>query len=358
MMFFPTLEKFLEEKTGLSHWNSSRSELICRCPFPDCELDSFRQKEVVRDHGHLYISTKEPVFFCQKCNTSGSIIKLIRKCKGDPKKFLPAEVLDGKTFEFKYKKFEQFGIYKHFIPKINPDIYKLKRQYLKYRLGQEIDLEKIPGLVLNIREFITENKIQLTGNSLRLFEYFENSFVGFITSRGTKLVLRNIDDNADIQYHKINLIEEGGFFKDIYGVHLRYPLKDINTIVLCEGVFDLLVALNHPKLREIKEKSCYWAAVIGTYYNKAILSVLDLCNITMSDVVILSDSNVPEKNYYWVSKNISVRSLSVYYNKLGEDFGKLPISLVKAKEENIRRPYDNNPTQNTKRIHSNENRRF
>lgn len=324
-IFNPELVEFLEEKTGCADFDGSRNWLNIRCPNDGCS-DNTDPK----DHGHCGVSVREPFFNCFKCGWAGSTIKLIKYLGGDPKKYLLKEVFDKDFNKYAYKKHKHFGITNHKIAKIDSNNYKLKSQYIKGRLGFNYPIDRISGLVYNIKEFIKDNNIVLTDDKLRLLDYFESSFVGFLTARGTKLILRNIDPSASIEHAKIDLESEGIYFKDFFGIKTGYIKNKINTIVLAEGVFDILVALEHYELLKIRRSSCYWAAVLSNHYTKSIVSVLDFCKIPKAHVIILSDRDKDIDHFRWVSKNPFVYKLEVYHNKLGNDFGKTPIGIVKS----------------------------
>ncbi len=329
MIFNPKLKEFLEKKTGYAEYNGSNEELIIKCPFPKCELDRGESS----GHGHLYISTKNPVYNCFKCNSTGSLMKLIKFLGGDCKDYLSQDILNTNYMVHNYKRTKNFGETKHVIKDQIFDNYKLKVHYLRSRLGFDYELDKISGLVLNIREFLNDNNIVLNPEEYTdsFLEYLQTSFVGFITTRGTKLLCRNINKNDTIEHHKIDLVPDNNYFKDFYGFKVAEPYPEGNTIVLMEGIFDLLVSINSPELFDLKQKSCYWAAVLSSYYNKTILSVLDICKIPSAHIIILADTDQKERIYQRVFNNISVLSLNIYYNKYFKDFGDLPIIPVKTK---------------------------
>jgi hypothetical protein len=325
MIYYDKLKDFLESKLGLAYYNGAKDELVTYCPY--CEPKS------KKPHGHCYIkvvSTIEmPTFYCQKCNEDGgkgTLTKLIKFLKGNPKQFISEDTLGTiltKTRDYQRKDFEY---YEYKTVEADPDRYKLKRYYLHSRLGFEYDLDRINGLVLNIREFLYENKIELNDTVKKYLDFFETSFVGFITTRGTKLILRNIDPNSDFRYFKIDLVKNT-FFNDFYGFRCGQIKNEINKVILCEGIFDLIVGLNSFELNDIKNTSCFAAAIIGNHYGKIISSVLDYCKLTYSDLVILSD--IDNNLYKNLKLNPMVNNLEVYWNKLGKDFGAKPIEITR-----------------------------
>ncbi|MCK5018197.1 MAG: hypothetical protein KAS32_14165 [Candidatus Peribacteraceae bacterium] len=335
MIDFNPIQQVLKEKTGMAYFNGSRSELICRCPI--CERNSNK------NHGHLYIKTTSsesemPVYNCFRCSDDeprrkGTILKLLRLIGEDPIAYLPESILSVKnrgyianTSDY-YKK--DFGAHKYNLPKDEEDIYKLKKQYLRGRLGFDFKLDKLPGLILNVREFIQNNNIDMK-ERINMLDYYEDSFVGFVSTRGTQLHLRNIDASSSFRYAKMDLTESKTFFKDFYGVKTNRPkMNATNTIVLCEGIFDLMVSIEDSAFNELRRNSCLWAAILGSGFSGNIASVLDYCKLTSANFVILSDSNRKPKHYKFFDWHPAVKSFDLYWNRDGSDFGERPIQPVK-----------------------------
>jgi len=327
MIDYPKLVEFLKEKTGLGYYNSSNTELICRCP--TCEPES------KKTHGHLYIkipSNKNelPVYNCFKSDEcKGTLIKLIKTLKADPRDFISEETLKFRFAEKEYDYYKKDLIgSKYKLTKPDYDSYKLKRMYLYSRLGFDFDLDRVPGLILNIREFIQSNNIDLKNRS-RFLEYYETSFIGFVSDLGSLLILRNIDPSSEQRYIKIPLNDKQLLFRDVYSITTGKSKKETNTIVLCEGIFDLLVGINSFELNELKSKSCLWVSILGNNYPSIVPAALNKCKLTASNFVILSDNDRKEIDYRYFKYNPSVIGFDIYRNKFGKDFGKLPIGLSK-----------------------------
>jgi len=330
MIDYLEIRKLLEEKTGLAKFNTGKTNIISYCPW--CELGS------TKNHGHLYLECIDdpkqiPVFHCFKCEdknkSKGTLVKLLRFLGADPKKYISEELLRSNFSERTYDYYKKdLIVYKHKINEQNFDAYKLKRQYIQSRLGVDFDISRIPRLIFNIREFINENKIDLKDKN-RFLDYYEQSFIGFITDDGTMMIIRNIDNNSVYRYAKLPLTENKNFFKDLYTIKWGQTKKGSNTIILCEGIFDLLVSINNIELQEIRSRSCIWASVLGCGYMNAISSALDRCKLTASNFVILSDRDKNENFYHKIKIHPSILSLEVCWNKYEEDFGKLPIGLIR-----------------------------
>ena len=332
MIFHSSFKDFLKEKTGKAYFDSGNNNIITFCPW--CETDRF----FTNAKGHCTISVHDPIFNCFKCQQGhGIVTKLIKKLGEMPNKFLLDVNFKLNTRTSRIKNYE--------IPEIKLEEdkenskYILKTLYLQSRIGIDTDLSKIPNLVFDIKKFINDNNIKLIPTHLNMLDYFEENFVGFVTNMGTLLILRNINNLSDFRYFNIH-INNKTFLKDFYAIKTN-KIKEENTIVLCEGIFDLLVGINDYSMLELKNKSCLWASVLTSKYNSCILSVLNYCKIPKTNVVILVDksynkSGDPIYNKQLlndinnVKQNISVSSLQIYSNKCGKDFGNKPIIPVKS----------------------------
>ena len=341
MVHYDKLKEFLESTVGMSYFNASKTELITKCPW--CEVTKSKSR---REHGHCYIKVVKvndemPVFNCFKCGEDstlgrGTLLKLIKFLKGDPKEFITEETLNNssKTINYNDKKVRNAGAF--VLPKVNIDNYKNKLLYLQSRLGitSEFDDINIEGLVLNIKDFIIENEIKLNKMDLEKIDFYDENFIGFVTTRGTILIIRNIDSSSSFRYHKINLTEnDNNMFKDFYGYKTGEIVSGTNNILLCEGIFDLLLPLYSSEMQNILPKHFYSAAILGSQYSDSLISVLHYCKLTKCNLTILSDADKQQYYYYKLLDNPFISNLDVYWNKLGNDFGKNPISPTKIKIE-------------------------
>lgn len=310
---------FLKDRMGLAYFNGPRTEIVVQCP--KCE------KNESRKHGHLYISCTEPVFNCFKCEYRGIVHRLITELGGDPKDFLDIEIssytktrsytedLFSETHRSDYKKEEV----------VDDDATIFKKKYLLNRLG-DIDLDRIPGIIYHVKDFLNKNKLEVSEYVADKLDVLDEKYVGFLTTKGTKIVFRNCDVKDEDRFYVYSIIQQKKFFPDFYGIKNNAISENTNTIVLCEGVFDLLVAMTDDYFKELKENSCYWAAVLGkSNYYRVVISVLDYCKLPKANVVILSDKDLRESNYTALHNLPFVKDLKVYWNKYGKDFGERPI---------------------------------
>lgn len=320
----------IQKITGLGYFNSSRTELIARCPFPNCELEQGKSYK----YGRLYIHTDSPVFNCFRCNESGSILKLLRYLKLNIDEYINKDHEVFKNMKSGRRVIRlntsdvniQNNLSNMELPEFL-DRYHNKILYMKNRIGMDIDALKIPNVIFSIREFIQKNNIHLDYNDEMMLDTFDRDYIGFLGNRGTVLILRN---TRGLDYHKINLCNPGKM-KDFYGMRTSFPDGGhTNKIVLCEGIFDLLVAIKSDSLSELREGSCFWAAVLGSFYRRTLISVLDYIKLSYVDVVVLSDNDKSpyDKIFSSLRNSPMVRNMKVVWNSYGNDFGQLPIHPI------------------------------
>lgn len=326
MIYSEDFVHWLSDKTGKAYYNGSKTEIICYCPF--CESGRLKK------HGHMYVDVNEPVFYCHKCGETGNIVRLISLLGGKFEQFVDKSVLE-RSASHSYTRKDLSTVVKTFATKESSNQYtenfEIKQEYLKKRLG-DFDLSKIPGLIFSIKSFLRENNIPDSEDPmmLNLVNILETSYVGFLSSRGKNIIFRNCTGDSPYRYFKYSLDNSISFFHDFYGIRTSIMSKDTPTVVLCEGVFDLLVGLLSDELSELRKKSLFWAAGLGKpSFGKTLISTMDFCKCVRVNLVILSDADAPWYFYVPIKDMPFVNRLDVYWNKRGKDFGCKPIEVFK-----------------------------
>jgi hypothetical protein len=322
------LMEYLKDKTGYASLDGKRTEIITLCPW--CEWERFNKPV---NHGHCYINIHDLRVNCFRCEEGRTYFPKLAKMFGIKlKDYLEDGVVlrDWSKHVKTRKTKKEFDVVNYNFKEIDETKYKLKRIYLLGRLGFDTELNKVPGLILSIKNFITENKLVVENRVLNIIDYLENNFVGFVTNRGSTIVLRNIDSTSDFRYYKI-FLRKNIYFKDFYGIKTSYIKPKKNRIVLTEGIFDLLIPFRNSEFNDLKKDSCIWAACLGNSYKNMLLSVLDYCKIVRADVSILADNDTPYSYFEQVYKSPFVNSLEIYWNRYSKDFGDLPLDIVKKK---------------------------
>lgn len=321
---------FFSSKSKIAKFDNPENEIIINCP--KCE------KDTNKNHGHLYISTDPniPLFNCFKCPFSGTVVNLIKLYSGDIKDFYDDEYLENldKLIHSATKSTQSFKYFDKHIDYIysDPDIFydeafSHKRRYLQRRLGMDFDIAKIPNMVFDISNFIYKNKLQLDIDK-NFMSYLSNNFIMFITKKGSKLVFRNVNETEDMKYFNKKLFSTYPYI-DFYSIQTKYLNRaKENTIVLTEGIFDILNSINHEQLRFLHEKVNLWVAVLGSNYDKVIKSIIQHTKLIRSNFIILSDSDKNKEEYKKLQYHPMVNKLQIYYNKINDDFGNLELDVV------------------------------
>jgi len=328
MIYKPEIIKYLRDKSGVAYFNKSKTEIVTKCP--KCEIG-----DMDKSHGHLYISTDTPVFNCFKCGYKGIVTKLIREYGGEPKDYIIIEDFKYKDKVYKVSYFTdaeyKCPVYDDKDNEMPVEILNNKKKYLRQRLGENVNILKIPGLVLSIKKFLRENNLTGEGESYDKInlDTIEEKYVGFLTTRGRRIILRNCDPLDSNRHYSFTLNREKKFHNDFYGMISGEISPDMNTVVLCEGVFDLLVSYHSDAFKFLRNNTCYWAACLGkSNYLKSLISVLNYRKLPKSNIVILSDKDVNLEFYNKFYRLPVVNDVKIYWNKTGKDFGEYPINPV------------------------------
>lgn len=322
------VDKFIDDiksKNGLAYYNASKTEIVTLCP--KCEKERFFTQ---RNHGHLYIGIENPVFNCFRCNFKGFINKFLFEMGLNIEDYF-----DNIEFKKDWKNIdadrwiESDSNFKYKIPLIDIENFNDKYKYLISRLhfnSNEFINNHKDDLIFDIKKFIEYNNINFENEGL--LNYLQSNFIGFLTTMGSFIICRNIDERSDFKHYKINL-NKNIYFKDFYGKKLNdIKYDEINDIILTEGIFDLLNAVENKKINHIIKKSCYIATALNNQYDKTLISCLNYNKLTFSNVHILSDSNITENDYRYIRWNPSVNNLIIYWNKLDKDFGSKNVDIV------------------------------
>ena len=309
-------DSFLEFlKQYLSPARVTSSNIICRCCF--CELKESKK------HYHLYISLESPIFHCFRCEKGGVVAKLLKQLAGRDvsDKYVNETILKEKVKQ----KLEAPSIHekKIIIPPLNESNFKSKAMYINHRLKYpSFSLQNLKGLVFDVNKFIEDNNIVVDQKLLRLKDYLHTNFVGFITDRGNKLILRNIDKTSDFRYFKLDIKNENflDYYKLIGGSYFS------NNVVLAEGIFDILSEYMFDNLN-LRSSAKLYAAGLSTSYQSLLKSIVFNEQLFKLNVFILSDSGIPISKYKDLKhyNEHLIESLVVFYNKAGKDFAETPV---------------------------------
>ncbi len=227
---------------------SGRKEVNCRCFY--CADSSNIRK------GHFYIKVPkedEPSFFyCQKCHSHGIVTndKLMEWGILDSQFGIEITRYNSKVLSLtKNKKFANNFIYNIKNTNITNDklsLYKLK--YINDRLGIDLTLKDCirNKIVLNIKDLIQENKLELTRHP-NIVEQLDANFLGFLSYDNAFINMRNLGikevyQTIDKRYINYNIFDKYDNTLKFYVLPTNINLLDPSPIRLhlCEGPFDIL----------------------------------------------------------------------------------------------------------------------
>jgi hypothetical protein len=316
-----SFKQFLKDNLG--EVKETSKNFIVRCPW--CELDEDK------DHYHMYISTEAPIFHCfhASCEQKGNLRKLLKKIQGHD---ISDTFVDKKAFEEAKKRQQVFDDKESYqsdirLPPLKNDRYIGKELYLRKRLKfSNIFTSLIKGLIYDVNKFIDINNIAVGEKLFRIKDFLHSNFIGFLTEHNSTVIMRNTDDSQDFRFYKM-IIQESNFL-DYYKLKGNNPKS--NTIVLAEGIFDIFGEHIFDTIN-IKDKVNLYASALSSNYTALVKSIVFHEQIFRPDVIILSDRGIPKEKYHQLKKYNShiINSLTVYYNRVGKDFGNTTVLPMK-----------------------------
>lgn len=226
-----------------NYYNDHGKEIIMYCVYCD---DATRPNP---KHGHLYIDKTQPIFHCFRCDTSGTLLRLLIDSGFDD-----SEILQYLSQFIKYRTIKDYYKTKKKSAKINqiqesilnkniefekqyPSKYEIYNKYLKTRLGN-VDFSK----------FLISPTY-----------FYEKLSCLFTNCDNEEVALRLIEPYKDIRYHLFQETSGRYYFQE----------KDFDKyrrVVLAEGPFDMLPLY----LYSDEFKNCFFIALNGKKYNSAI----------------------------------------------------------------------------------------
>lgn len=288
--------------------DKSKTAIVVFCPYCD---DEYRRPNP--DHGHLNIGVNIPTYHCFRCETSGSLSKLLIDTE-----YSNTNIIKELNKNIKYKankdyyKLPSIKKYKYNIidnisntnsnfyinDNINFNKYKL---YLNDRIGSDI----------NFRNFlITPGYI-----------FGKNLCCNFYNVDEELITSRLIDNYKNIRYH--NNPNTSGLY---YFQQLDF--EQYNNIILCEGVFDIinLYLYNNSAV----QKNIY-ISISGKKYFSAIDRLIFkylLIGDYNFDIIFDADVLNYKKYIYKINKLIKgLNNISISYWSpiISKDTGKYPL---------------------------------
>lgn len=210
-----------------------------------------------------------------------------------------------------------------------------KLMYMQNRLGVKFSYENLESLkvVFSLKDFLEVNDIKPNMKYKGFNKVINNDYVGFLSSNNDYIVFRNtlLNDNLRyVKYDLFNSMDTGNIIYNVPGMQCDLFADEVN-LNICEGTFDALGLFCHVKKYD-KVNNIY-AACCGSGYLNAIKYFLKLGFIDNLRVNIYSDSDKDLKYYRKIKiyEQIEpwVKSIDIYYNELGKDYG-VPAKYIKV----------------------------
>lgn len=297
--------------------NSSQTHAIIRCPF--CG-DSHNATSA-----HMYIKLTEDKFpyYCHKCHEKGLV---------DGRFLDTLEIGDNELYHNLSEHNKKRSITRHksgtklnikFPPiKLNKrNMFKLN--YINHRLGLELTLDDMIKykIIFSLYDFLEYNGIDYLTCPDYMADDLDNNFIGFVSADNQFIVMRNLSKKklSHIRYYNYSILSNNPSAKKYYICPTSIDLMaDKFTIVMAEGVFDIMGAFN---LIESIDDNTIFVAVCGSDYLVIILDLIRLGILNM-DIYIYADNDQPIHKYKKLKSDIPINvNMKVHYNKLEKDFG-------------------------------------
>jgi len=241
---YPTIEHHLRSISRIYKSTSGGSWMQIFCPY--CN-DATRKTNPT--HGHCYVASSYPYFLCFRCNTNGSLIKLLVDTGFKDYETIK-EIKKFANTNIKYIKSDKVHVQKRNEYELINDYLVFSKQYQDY---YQLFLEYIKTRCLHINPIEYYLKPSLYSNKLAVSinNYHLNS-CGF-RFIGNNLKKRYLYDSRYYYYFQ-NLLDI------IYKRH----------IIVCEGAFDLINLAHYCRIESVTKRNTFYIAIGGSSFEKCI----------------------------------------------------------------------------------------
>lgn len=296
---------------------SGRKEVNCRCFY--CADSSNMRK------GHFYISVPkedEPsYFYCQKCHSQGIVTndKLIEWGIFNSNIGIELTRYNSKVLSLtKNKKFIDniiYNIRNDYITEDKLSYYKLK--YINDRLGTNLSFKDCIDnkIVLNIKDLISRNKLELTRNP-NIVEQLDSNFLGFLSFDNAFINMRNLGINSvyhtiDKRYINYNVFDKYDNTLKFYVLPTQLDIFNTSPIRLhlAEGPFDIL-SIKYNVVQNIDRE--IFASVGGSNYKGCIRHFITKMGLYNLEIHIYKDSDQSMNQMYEISNLLQYFSIPLY----------------------------------------------
>lgn len=307
-----------------SHQTTNKKEISVRCPYCGDSKSNLSAT-------HLYIEMKPPFkFHCFKCETSGVLSQEVFRDLGIFNTDLSLAIINANKQFRSNSGIQKVSYKKHKLINNAYDSYSSRNAvlYFNNRYGTNYSNESLIRAfraVTDPIQFFKDNNIKVPDG---IFDY--SNAIGFISSDSSHIVFRDISGKSKKRYNNLNLFP----YDDISSISKTYNIptdidimKEKVTLVITEGIFDIIGVYNH---FYNNEKNMIFAAACGKAYNAVILNYIRMGFLNL-DIVIYSDADVNINFYRSLKSNspyLKNSKITVFYNDLyeqetgyGKDYG-------------------------------------
>jgi len=315
-----------------SYQTTNHKEVRVRCPY--CG-DSKKDKT----HAHMYIEMTPPFkFYCQKCTTAGVLNTQTLRDLGIFNSDLSSSIIEAN------KSIKTSTNQKTVINRRNPVLNRIESassvnavNYFNARFGTSFTNEEIVDkfkAITNAAQFFADNYIRVPLDVYNRPQYDFINAIGFLSSDGTHVIFRDITGQQKKRYFNLDL--SGGELttsSKLYNIKSAVDiLSDEITLVMTEGIFDIIGVYQNFYKDKVDETKYIFAAAAGKGYNAVISHYIRMGFLNLN-VIIYSDNDV-DTYFFKEMKQDSVylknSPLTIYYNTLDKDFG-VPADRIKVK---------------------------
>jgi hypothetical protein len=306
-----------------SYQTTNKKEVRVRCPYcGDSRKDP--------SHAHLYIEMRPPFkFYCQRCSTAGVLNTDTLRDLEIYNTDLSVNIVNAnKTIKkaggakFKIQKYK---------PKLEDEANEFTPgiiQYFNNRFGSNYSNEEIVDkfkAITNADKFFGVNNFRVPVNNGGYPLYDFNNSIGFLSSDGSHVIFRDITNQQMKRYYNLNLFNEDfSTSNKLYNIKAGIDLmKDEITLVITEGIFDIIGVYEAFYKNMKTDNDHIFAAAAGKGYNAVISHYIRMGFLNLK-VIIYSDSDVNIeffKNLKMSSPYLKNSRLTIFYNNLEKDFG-------------------------------------
>lgn len=229
-----------------------------------------------------------------------------------------------------------------------PEIKKTNKiKYLTDRLDIKLDNDDIINLriVSSFREFLLHNKISKITCKPNMARLFERDYIGFLTSRGSHIIFRDVTEQHKIRWFKYKIMADERNDVCFYSIDTSLDILTDETIFInmSEGIFDI-VSVKHNI--GFDNDNTLNIAMLGKNHI-TILNYLIRIGIAGSNVIVNifsdADHRYDKKKYdttiHYYNKILNkykyiFGEVNIFYNMLDNDVG-VPKDEIKLEKHRL-----------------------